>query len=398
MTPLILIGAGKIGETITHLLQTSGDYALTVADRDPARLAPMAVLGAKTVRADVGDPQALARLIDGHEYAVSAGPFHLTPVIAAAAVAGGAHYFDLTEDVESTRRVKALARDARTALVPQCGLAPGFISILAHQMTKRFDSLREVRMRVGALPVYPTNALKYNLTWSTDGLINEYCNPCEAIVDGALRETPALEELEAFSLDGVAYEAFNTSGGLGTLCETLAGRVENLDYKTVRYPGHRDIVKMLVRDLRLGMRREILKDVLEAAIPMTEQDVVLVFVTVSGTRDGRLTQESYAKKVYSAQLGSRTCSAIQITTAAGICAMVDLVREGALPDRGFVRQEDADLDRFLANRFGRHFDEHPAASVPRRLRGGGETRVRAVAQVQMREGVRALCGGSRKRG
>ena len=224
MTQLILLGAGKIGETITHFLQASGDYALTVADQDPARLAPMAALGATTVRAEFGDPQALRELIRGHEYVISACPFHLTPVIAAAAVDVGAHYFDLTEDVESTRRVKALATTATTALVPQCGLAPGFISILAYAMTRKFDSLRDVQMRVGALPVYPTNALKYNLTWSTDGLINEYCNPCEAIIDGRLRETLALEEIEAFSLDGVAYEAFNTSGGLGTLCETLDGQ------------------------------------------------------------------------------------------------------------------------------------------------------------------------------
>jgi saccharopine dehydrogenase-like NADP-dependent oxidoreductase len=355
MTRLILLGAGKIGETITHFLQASGDYALTVADQDESRLAPMAALGATTVRAEFGDPAALRDLIRGHEFVISACPFHLTPVIAAAAVDVGAHYFDLTEDVESTRRVKALAATAKTALVPQCGLAPGFISILAHAMTRKFDSLRDVQMRVGALPVYPTNALKYNLTWSTDGLINEYCNPCEAISDGRVRETLALEEVEAFSLDGIAYEAFNTSGGLGTLCETLEGRVENLNYKTVRYPGHRDIVKMLIRDLRLGLRRDILKDVLEESVPMTHQDVVLVFVTVSGMREGRLTQESFAKKIYSKTIGGKLYSAIQVTTAAGICAMVDLTREGALPVKGFVRQEEADLERFLTNRFGQHY-------------------------------------------
>src|SRR5204862_5633778 len=194
---------------------------------------------------------------------ISACPYYLTPAIAQASVAAGAHYFDLTEDVESTRRVKALAAGAATALMPQCGLAPGFISVLAYAMTRKFESLRDVQMRVGALPVYPTNALKYNLTWSTDGLINEYCNPCESIRDSHRGETPALEELEAFSLDGIAHEAFNTSGGLGTLCDTLEGKVENLNYTTVRYPGHRDIVKMLVRDLRLGMRRDIMKDVLE---------------------------------------------------------------------------------------------------------------------------------------
>ncbi|HEX5864150.1 MAG TPA: saccharopine dehydrogenase C-terminal domain-containing protein [Casimicrobiaceae bacterium] len=355
MTPIILLGAGKIGETIAQFLHGCGDYALTVADQDPARLTSIAALGVQTTRADFGDARSLAALIAGNAMAISACPYYLTPAIAQASVAAGAHYFDLTEDVESTRRVKALAADAGTALVPQCGLAPGFISILARAMTRKFESLRDVQMRVGALPVYPTNALMYNLTWSTDGLINEYCNPCEAIIDGSLRETLALEEIEAFSLDGIAYEAFNTSGGLGTLCETLSGRVENLNYKTVRYPGHRDLVKMLIRDLRLGQRRELLKDVLEASVPMTHQDVVLVFVTVSGMLDGRLTQESFAKKIYSKTLATRPYSAIQITTAAGVCAMVDLLREGALPQRGFVRQEDADLERFLANRFGQHY-------------------------------------------
>jgi saccharopine dehydrogenase-like NADP-dependent oxidoreductase len=355
MTPLILLGAGKIGETIAHLLQRSGDFALTVADQDAARLAPIAALGIRTKQARFGDRAEALELIRGNAMVVSALPFYLTPVVADAAVAAGAHYFDLTEDVESTRRVKALAANSRSVLMPQCGLAPGFISVLARSMTRKFESLREVHMRVGALPVYPTNALKYNLTWSTDGLINEYCNPCEAIIDGARRETLALEEMEAFSLDGIAYEAFNTSGGLGTLCDTLEGRVENLNYKTVRYPGHRDLVKMLIRDLRLGQRREILKDVLEASVPMTHQDVVLVFVTVSGMQSGRLTQESFARKIYSQPVDGKLYSAIQITTAAGVCAMVDLVRAGALPQQGFVRQEDADLEAFLANRFGRYY-------------------------------------------
>jgi anti-anti-sigma factor len=145
------------------------------------------------------------------------------------------------------------------------------------------------------------------------------------------------------------------SGGLGTLCETLEGKVENLNYNTVRYPGHRDIVKMLIRDLRLGQRREILKDVLEESVPMTHQDVVLVFVTVSGMREGRLTQESFAKKIYSKMIDGKLYSAIQVTTAAGICAMVDMMREGTLPKQGFVRQEEAKLETFLANRFGQHY-------------------------------------------
>ncbi|HYC37437.1 MAG TPA: saccharopine dehydrogenase C-terminal domain-containing protein [Usitatibacter sp.] len=355
MTRLTLFGAGKIGEAIIHLLARTGDYMLRVVDADPMRLAAITTAGVERLQADISDETRLARHVAGQDVVLSACPYYLTTKIAKAARALDAHYLDLTEDVESTRFVSALAKDAPCAFIPQCGLAPGFISIAAHDLARRFDVLRDVYMRVGALPIYPSNALKYNLTWSTDGLINEYCNPCQAIRDGNAMETLPLEEVESFSLDGIDYEAFNTSGGLGTLTETLAGRVENLNYKTVRYPGHRDIVKMLVRDLRLGRRRDLLKDVLEAAIPMTHQDVVLIFVSVTGEQGGRLKQESFAKKIYAREIDGRLFSAIQITTAAGICAMVDLLVEGKLPQEGFVRQEEAALDVFLGNRFGRFY-------------------------------------------
>jgi len=354
-TRLTLFGAGKIGEAIVHLLAATGDFRLRVVDADERRLAPMQGSGAECVAADIQDAAALDRLVAGEDVVVSACPFFLTPAIAGAARRYGAHYLDLTEDVQSTREVMALAQGSRGAMIPQCGLAPGFISIVANDLAARFERLRDVYMRVGALPTFPNNTLKYNLTWSTDGLINEYCNPCQAIRDGAAIETLPLEEVERFSLDGVDYEAFNTSGGLGTLSDTLAGRVENLNYKTVRYPGHRDIVKTLVRDLRLDRRRDLLKDVLEAAIPMTRQDVVLIYVSVTGEREGRLQQEVFAKKIYAREIGGRLFSAIQVTTAAGICAMIGLLVEGKLPQSGFVRQEQAPLDAFLANRFGAYY-------------------------------------------
>ncbi|MDE1984915.1 MAG: saccharopine dehydrogenase family protein [Alphaproteobacteria bacterium] len=355
MKNVMLIGGGKIGVAIAEFLSGTGDYRITVVDRDSASLSRMPEKNVERRKVVIEDARALADEIKGHDIVLSATPYHLTATIAEAAKRAGAHYLDLTEDVESTRAIKKLAEGASTAFIPQCGLAPGFISIAAYDLAKKFDKLRDVNMRVGALPVFPTNALKYNLTWSTDGLINEYCNPCESVRDGVRGEVPSLEEIEHFSLDGTEYEAFNTSGGLGTLCDTLEGKVENLNYKTVRYPGHRDIIKMLVRDLRLGVRREILKDVLETAIPITYQDVVLIFVTVSGWRDGLLTQESYAKKIYAQHVGGRLMSAIQVTTATGICAMCDLLADGKLPQKGFVRQEETSLSDFLANRFGKYY-------------------------------------------
>lgn len=351
---IALIGSGKIGEAIVTLFNTHGGYKITVVDKDLERLQPMKALGATVHAADVAQDD-LAPVLKGVDVILSACPFYLTETLARLAHRLNAHYFDLTEDVASTRIVKEIAQDANTVFMPQCGLAPGFISVAGYELAKKFDSLRDVNMRVGALPIYPTNALKYNLTWSTDGLINEYLNPCESIIDGRPRETPPLEELEHFSLDGLDYEAFNTSGGLGTLCETLDGKVLNLNYKTVRYPGHCEIIKILVNDLGLGKRREILKDVLEHAIPITYQDVVLVFVSVSGQRNGRLAQESFAKKIYAREVGGKLLSAIQLTTASGICTMVDLLAKGEMKGRGFMRQESVTLPQFLNNTYGKYY-------------------------------------------
>lgn len=352
-----LLGAGHIGQTIARLLSHTGDYEVTVVDRAAAALDKLAGEPVQTRVVETADPAALLQALQGQQVVVNALPYHLATSAATAARQAGVHYFDLTEDVAATRTIKALAEGSRTAFMPQCGLAPGFIGIVAHHLAKGFDSLHEVKMRVGALPAFPTNSLKYNLTWSVDGLINEYCHPCEAIREGETIEVLPLEGLEHFSLDGTEYEAFNTSGGLGTLCETLAGRVQTLDYKSVRYPGHRDLMKLLLEELQLNEDTETLKAIMRKSIPSTMQDVVLVFVTVSGLRDGNLVQEVFARKIFAERSETHPLSAIQITTAAGICAAVDLFREGALPQSGFVRQEQVELPAFLANRFGKAYQQ-----------------------------------------
>lgn len=353
MQEILVMGAGKIGEMIATMLMLSDNYRITVADIDNAALARIPRHdNVTTLHLDVTNTAALGEAMKDKFAVLSACPYQMTRLIATAARKADVHYFDLTEDVETTRLTKSLAEGSKSVLMPQCGLAPGFISVVAYDLAKRFDTLHNVHMRVGALPKYPSNSLKYNLTWSTDGLINEYCNPCEAIVGGVQSEVLALEELERFSLDGIEYEAFNTSGGLGTLCETLEGKVNNLNYRTVRYPGHRDILKLLLQDLRLSERRDLMKDIFEHALPVTLQDVVLVFVNVSGEKNGRFMQESYAHKVYARDINGKRWSAIQITTASGICTALDLVSNGKLPSSGFVRQEEINFDDFIENRFG----------------------------------------------
>ncbi|MEZ6098083.1 MAG: saccharopine dehydrogenase NADP-binding domain-containing protein [Pirellulaceae bacterium] len=359
MRKVLILGAGKIGRMIASYLGATSDYAVTVADVDESRLARIRDLVPRAMRChvDATNSHALQAALSDQDVAVSALSFYLNPQVAQAAQLSNASYFDLTEDVETTRAVRKIAESAADGQIfmPQCGLAPGFISIIANHLAKQFDELDSVRMRVGALPQFPTDALKYNLTWSTDGLINEYLNACDAIHLGKRIDALPLEGLEHFSLDGARYEAFNTSGGLGTLCETLQGNVRELNYKTIRYLGHCDLIRFLVEDLRLGDRRELLKDIFEHAIPVTFQDVVVTFCTVKGRRKGQFVQLSDARKIYSQPIAGENWSAIQVTTAAGICAAIDLHLQGKLPRRGFVKQEDVNLDDFLANRFGRHY-------------------------------------------
>ena len=364
---VLLLGAGKIGTCIARLLADTGDYDVLVGDADPAALHRLdGIPGIRTAVLNVSSPESLSTAMKGRQSVVSALSFAANPAIAQAALTAGLSYFDLTEDVATTHTIRDISTRARPSQIfmPQCGLAPGFVSICAHHLTREFESLREVRLRVGALPQFPTNEMKYNLTWSTDGLINEYGNPCEAIHEGKQIEVLPLEGLEHFSLDGIDYEAFNTSGGVGTLCETLAGKVRALNYKTIRYRGHRDLVAFLMNELRLNDRRDLLKDILEHAIPITPQDVVLIFCTVSGQRSGRLTELTDARKIYAQESSGHKWSAIQLTTASSLCAVLDLHATGKLPPTGFIKQEQVSLPDFLSNRFGQTY-----ACAPQHLPG-----------------------------
>lgn len=361
MYPILVLGAGKIGASIVKLFYHSGQYQVTVADRDAQALQRLAQhVPVPTRLLDLTAPSDLAQALQGQRAVLSACSFDVNPLIAEAALAAGVSYFDLTEDVATTRVVRGLAANAAEGQVfmPQCGLAPGFIGILAHSLALQLERVDGIKMRVGALPQYPSNHLKYNLTWSTDGLINEYCNACDAIHQGERIEVLPLQGLERFALDGLEYEAFNTSGGLGTLCETWLGRIHELNYKTVRYPGHQYLMDFVINGLRLGSsreRRRQLKDILESSVPITRQDVVLIFASVSGWRDGQFCQLTDARKIYHQDVYGEHWSSIQLTTAASACAVVDLHRHGKLPPLGFVRQEDVVLADFLANPFGAHY-------------------------------------------
>ena len=348
-----ILGAGKIGFAMAVLLQAAGGYQLRIADQSKAQLKAAAALGVETVQ--IGKSGELREAVEGQFAVLNALPFHMAIEVATLAAKLGVHYFDLTEDVQSTHAIRKLAEKAGSVLMPQCGLAPGFIGIVGNDLAQRFDQLDDLKMRVGALPRYPQGTLRYNLTWSTEGLINEYINPCEALVDGQPLTVHALEGLETFALDGIEYEAFNTSGGLGTLTETWAGKARNVDYKSIRYPGHCAILKLLLNELKLRDQRELLNQIFDSAIPATRQDVIVVFASATGSKVGRLMQESYSARIVGSTVAGHALTAIQLTTAAGICCALDLVADKVLPQKGFIGQESIKFADFIANRFGQYY-------------------------------------------
>ncbi len=380
MPQVLILGSGKIGALIAGLLGESGDYTVQLADRDGD--ASAAVVKAHSLDAitpfsiDGTDAAGLTSHVAKHsvDAVVSALPFFHNPLVAQAARATGIHYFDLTEDVEVTRQIRAIAEGAEKSFVPQCGLAPGFISIATHELITHFDELRDVRLRVGALPQHPNNPLKYALNWSTDGLMNEYLNLCPAVLDGKPVQLQPLEGREEIEIDGTRYEAFNTSGGIGSLAETYGDRVDRMNYKTIRYPGHCEKVRLLLNGLQLGKDRETLKRILENALPRTLQDVVVIYVSVTGLQGGELLEENYVNKVYPQLITGRLWAAIQVTTAAGVCSVLDLIL--AEPDnyRGFVKQESFSLKQILDNRFGKYFAHGGTKDLSARAVATGETR------------------------
>lgn len=361
MYHVMVAGAGKIGSLIACLFADSQDYQVHLADlefdgADVSRLLT-AMPEIKTVALDVRETASVESYLQKNKIiaVISSLPYFLNPYLAQAAKNARAHYFDLTEDTQMTEAVRQIAEGAETAFVPQCGLAPGFISIAANSLMQEFEACFHAKLRVGALPQRASNALHYSLTWSTEGVINEYGNPCYGIENGVHTVMAPLEGLESIQIDGCEYEAFNTSGGIGSLGELYHGRVKSLNYKTMRYPGHCEKIRFLMNDLRLNEQREILQQLLERVIPKTYQDMVVVYVSVDGLKSGVFSEQSYVKKIYPKTICGLAWSAIQVSTASGVCAVVDLVLGQANEYRGLVLQENFTLTEVLENRFGQHY-------------------------------------------
>jgi len=310
---------------------------------------------------NLADSAALRPFLKSADAVVSCLPFHLNIALSKEAHNAGIHYFDLTEDVATTERIRELAQTSQGLMAPQCGLAPGFIGIVGADLAKRFDRLRSIELKVGALPKHPRGKLGYAFNWSPEGVINEYINDCEVIRMGRRQMVPALEGYEVVVIHGVQLEAATTSGGLGTMCETYEGKVETLHYKTMRYLGHFEQVKFLFQELRMQEDRELLGRVLKNALPPVAEDYVFVHAAVEGYRGDQLSREEFVRSYPQMQVAGQEWRAISWTTAASLCAVIELVRDGVLPRQGFLKQEAIPLDAFLKTRNGAHYLKHDRA-------------------------------------
>ena len=328
---IAIVGSGNIGWALRQLLEN--DYELKQGDIADGF--------------DALDIEQVKDFLKGNDAVISAGPFKVNKNIAKVAADFGIAYFDLTEDVETTEYIKTL--ESKSILMPQCGLAPGAINICAAGMMKEFDKVNEVLMRVGALPRFTTNEMSYYLSWSTNGLINEYCNEADAIYEGKPVKVMPLEGIEKIVIEGESFEAFNTSGGCATMCETYEDEVENLTYKTIRYPGHVSHMKFLFNDLHLKKNKEILEKLFDKEVPRTKNDVIIFFVKVIGMIDGVLQEKTYLRKIY----GNEKLSAIQLTTASGVCSVLKMYLDGKITNQGFTKQESLSRNDFLNNDFGK---------------------------------------------
>lgn len=354
---ILIIGSGKIGTACASLLAQTNDYKAYLSDLyHPKTLPEIKKNHIEFLVADIKKPKTIIKFIQDKKIkaVISCLPFNLTYDVAKIAHECGIHYFDPTEDVTITEQVSALAKKSKGSFVPQCGLAPGFISIAANSLMQGYDQIETVKMRVGALTQNISNSLSYELTWSIDGLINEYLHPCRVIEDGVAKTLPALGGLESLIVENFTYEAFHTSGGAGSLVDTYAKKVRNLDYKTIRYPGHCKKMVFLLHDLKLRNKPELVKDILKDVLSHTEKDKVIVYVSVEGKKDKMMWETNYTNTLLPVTIQGRTYTAIQMTTATGICTLVDMVvHEGRF--KGLVKQEQVTLDEFLENRFGKYY-------------------------------------------
>jgi lysine 6-dehydrogenase len=376
---ILVLGAGRMGHGAAFDLihNSPGVERVTVADFDLEKAEAVAsAVGTDridAVHADAGDYDAMAELFSGHDSVISCVNYWYNVGLTKAAIASGANFCDLGGNnyiVDEQLALDAEAKAAGVSVIPDCGLAPGMVSILAMHGAARFESLDEIHIRVGGLPQDPQPPLDYQLVFSVEGLINEYIEVARVIRDGRVVEVPSMTELESLSFAGFPpLEAFQTSGGTSTLPETFLGKIRELDYKTIRYAGHCDKFKTMI-DLGLcssapivmsepGMTvtgafelapRKLFAKLLQNHLPADGPDYVLVRLQFVG----KPKIEDQGSKVLTYDIVDKLdeatgMSAMMRTTAFPASIIAQMMARGDVNMRGATPQEKAiDADKFVS--------------------------------------------------
>ena len=364
---IAVVGAGLMGRAAVYdLSRADGVKAVEVFDIDKDTATEVAEkYGNKKTTGkylDVSAAEFATNPFGGADAVISAVTYRFNPQLTDLAIAAGAHFFDLGGNndtvAEQFKRDEA-AKKANVVVIPDCGLAPGMVSVLAAAGIRKFDSVSSLKIRVGGLPQNPHPPLNYQMVFSAEGLINEYWEPVVILENGQEKIVEPMSAVEELEFAGIGkLEAFYTSGGTSTLPKTYRGVVDFLDYKTIRYPGHCALFKPML-EIGLASResvtvdgvsvqpRAVLREVLDNNLSYGEPDLTLVRVDFEGAQDG--SQKQLRLQIVDKQDEATGLTAMMRTTAFPIAIIAWMAASGRIEARGVVPQEIAvDPDIFMA--------------------------------------------------
>ncbi|HEO64914.1 MAG TPA: hypothetical protein ENI73_03490 [Spirochaetes bacterium] len=356
----LVVGSGRMGKAVTYdLINHQKADKVILGDLNLSNsLAVQKEIGSSNihpVEVDVTKIQDLVSLMDGVDCVISSVVYQFNYFVAKAAVEAAVHYCDLGQNVQVVDKafgLDVLAKEKEITLIPDGGLAPGMVNIIASHGIKHFDEVDEVQLRVGGLPQYPTPPLNYNITWSVHGLINEYIEKARILRDYKIVDVDSLTEFETLTFPPPfnRMEAFVTSGGTSTLPLTYEGKIRELNYKTIRYLNHGQIMKALIDlgftdeskmmvDGQEVIPRDLFETLLKARFKQRTEDVVLLKVIVTGKKNGQAVEEAY--EVIDYYNKDQEMTALMRTTGFSLAITAGMIAEGKIQKHGVLTQEES---------------------------------------------------------
>jgi saccharopine dehydrogenase-like NADP-dependent oxidoreductase len=334
-----IVGAGLIGTMLARELASSSQYQVTLLDLADDALETARAMAIKARLVSYAQPEQLLSLLQGQDLCVSAVPNRSTAQIAAMAAKAKVHFLDFSKPDESvTRSLDALA--AERCVMLGCGLSPGLVDNLALAFLDDTPRASDLTIRVGVLPRFRVDRLGYGVSWNLDSAIDEYLHPARLLRDGAIVVTPAMEQHETLTLDGVALEAFTTSGGVSDVDAFRRRGIKNFTFKTLRYPGHLDYMQFLLHDLNLRNRRDMLRSLLGTSLARISEDIVTIYISAKGTTDdGRVVEKSLYRRI-AADAAQGSDSALGQLSSRYAAALIGQLSSGALPQAGFINHTE----------------------------------------------------------